>query len=336
MATLNIVSTRPGAGKTCLAGALARRQAAKGGKVAYYKPLAADPTADPDLVFMARMLESLGSPQDTVPPPFTQPIDPRQLPTRLSEARSGQVAETVAALEADFDTVLVEWDAPAIPEGNPTALIHPHAAGQDVQSVADMVAGEWGRLGGQAGGVIINSVLPHRGRNVEAGLTSPLKKRGIPVLGAIPEDREMLAFTLAQVAKFLQGEWAQEPEDPEAWVDRFLIGGNILDSGPNYFGRYPNQAVITRAARPDIQMASLMCDTKFLVLTGGEEPTEYIRVEAQKRDAALLLVPGSTQETAESLGGLLAQANPYSAHKLDRFTRLAEQNLEGGLDGLLA
>ena len=336
MATLNIVSTRPGAGKTCLAGALAQREAGKGRRVAYYKPLSADPGADPDLAFMAGLLESLGSPQDAVPRPFPQPIDPNQLPSRLSEARVAQVAEAAAALEAAFDTLLVEWGAPAAPEGNPTVLIHPHSAGQAVQSVSDMVAGEWDRLGGQPGGVVINSLLPHRSRSMEEGLTSPLKKRGIPMLGAIPEDREMLAFTLGQVADFLQGEWVREPEDREAWVDRFLIGGNILDSGPNYFGRYPNQAVITRAARPDIQMASLMCDTKFLVLTGGEEPTEYIRVEALKRNAALLLVSGSTQETAESLGDLLPMANPYSAQKLDRFTYLADLYLEGGLDKLLA
>ena len=116
------------ASKTCLAGALAQREAGKGRRVAYYKPLSANPGADPDLAFMAGILESLGSPQDAVPPPFPQPIDPHQLPTRLSEARIDQVAEAAAALEAAFDTLLVEWDAPAVPEGNPTVLIHPHTA----------------------------------------------------------------------------------------------------------------------------------------------------------------------------------------------------------------
>ena len=335
MATLNIVSTGPRAGKTSLAGALVRREAARGKKVAYYKPLSADPVSDPDLAFVAEMLESLGSPQDAVPPPFSQPIDPHQLPTRLSEARAGQVAEAVMAMEAAFDTVLVEWDAPAISDGRSTLLLHSHTAGQDLQSATDLLTEEWGRIGGEAGGIIINNVLRHRGKQVGDGLAAPMKKRGISMLGAIPEDREMLAFTLGQVAEFLQGEWVQQPADPDAWVDRFLIGGNIMDSGPNYFGRYPNQAVITRAARPDIQMASLMCDTKFLVLTGGDEPTEYIRVEAQKRNAALLLVPGGTQETAESLGDLQARSNPYILHKLERFTTLADQYLEGGLDGLL-
>jgi len=214
-------------------------------------------------------------------------------------------------------------------------LLHAHTAGQDLKSAAGLVTEEWERLGGRTGGIIINNVLRHRGKHVGDELVAPLKKRGIPILGAFPEDREMLAFTLRQVAEFLAGEWVREPADPDAWVDRFLIGGNIMDSGPNYFGRYPHQAVITRAARPDIQMASLMCDTKFLVLTGGDEPTEYIRVEAQKRNAALLLVPGSTQETAESLGDLQARANPYILHKLERFSSLADQYLEGGLDGLL-
>lgn len=335
MAVINIVSTQPRAGKTCLAGALARCQSARGRRVAYYKPLSASPAADPDLSFMEGMLSSLGSPQATVPPPFSQPIDPHQLPTRLSQARAGQVSEAVSAMEDNFDIVLVDWDAPAVPEGNPTALIHPHAAGQDLPAIAVAVAEEWDRLGCMAGGIIINNVLRHRGSSVEEGLVAPLKGLGIPLLGAIPEDREMLAFTLGQVAEFLEGEWVSEPEDPEAWVDRFLIGGNIMDSGPSYFGRYTNQAVITRAARPDIQMASLMCDTKLLVLTGGEEPTEYIRVEARKRDAALLLVPAGTQEAAERLGGLLVHANAYSLHKLDRFSQLADQCLEGGLEGLL-
>ena len=145
----------------------------------------------------------------------------------------------------------------------------------------------------------------------------------------------MLALTLQQVAEFLEGQWVEAPSDPDRWVDRFLIGGNILDSGPNYLGRFPHQAVITRAARPDIQMASLMCDTRLLVLTEGEEPTEYIRVEAHKRDSSLLVVPGNTLETAESLGALVDMAHPYSSHKLARFTELAEKYLDGGLEAVL-
>ena len=336
MATLNIVSTRPGSGKTCLAGALGRRLAGAGKRVAYYKPLSTNPGDDPDMGFVAGMLESLGSPQAGVPSPLPQPVDATELPTRMSEARTREVADAIAAMEAAFDTVLVEWQAPALPPGQPALLVHSHSGGQDLAGAVELVSEECERYGAGLSGVVINNVVRHRRTEVENLLVAPLKSRGLPVLGAIPEDREMLSFTLEQVAKFLKGDWVQEPGDPKRWVDRFLIGGNIMDSGPNYFGRYANQAVITRAQRPDIQMASLMSDTRFLVLTGGEEPTEYIRVEAQKRDASLLLVEGGTLDIAESLGSLLALANPYSDHKLDKFTMLAEKHLDGGLEGILA
>ena len=335
MATLNIISTSTGAGKTALAGALAQRLSAKDRKAAYYKPLSANPEADPDLEFVAGLLETWGIGQTGIPAPFPQPIDPQSPPARLSEARAAEVTETVDRLETEYDDVLIDWDAPAAPPGRPVLMIHSQIEGQDQDAALALIGKESERYGEYLTGIIVNNVLRHRKREVESGLVSALRDRGLPALGAIPEDREMLALTLAQVAQFLGGRWVEEPGDPQRWVDRFLIGGNIMDSGPNYFGRYPNQAVITRAGRPDIQMASLMCDTKLLVLTGGEEPTEYIQVEAQKRDSSLLMVDADTLEIAESLGTLLAMANPYAMHKLDRFTRLMEDNLRGGLDGIL-
>ena len=129
MATLNIVSTEPGAGKTCLAGALARRLAKEGKRVAYYKPLSTNPEDDPDLGFVGGMLDSLGTSQEGVPSPFPQPVDASQLPTRLSEARTREVADAVAGLESAFDAVLIEWQAPALPPDQPTLLVHSHSGG---------------------------------------------------------------------------------------------------------------------------------------------------------------------------------------------------------------
>ena len=142
----------------------------------------------------------------------------------------------------------------------------------------------------------------------------------------------MLAVTVNQIADHLAGRFVEEPDnaDEDAWVERLLLGGNIMDSGAIYFGRLPNQAVITRAARPDIQLASLTPNTHCLVLTGGGEPTEYIQVEARQRGVPLILAPGDTLTTVAALEGLLGRANPYSPHKLARFSQLMEQHLELG------
>ena len=373
LGVLQVISNRPGAGKTCLIGALTCRLTAAGKSVAYYKPLSPEAEADPDTAFMAQLLPETPEP---VPPPIASPLSE----PRLSEGQRREIADAVARLDAAFDTVLVEWSFPNAPEetssgestpgestpgestpgesapgeltpgdqaiagagellagqflapgilaGQPSLLLFGYSGGGDAGTEAARIAAAAKSLGADLAGVIINGVTRHRRMAVEQQVVSVLRSAGTPVLGAIPEDREMLALTVRQVAEFLGGRWIQEPEDAAAWVDRFLIGGNIMDSGPNYFGRYPNQAVITRSGRPDIQMACLTSDTKCLVLTGGEEPTEYIRVEARQRSASVLLVPGSTLEVAESLAGLLEQANPYSEQKLSRFAALMERHLD--------
>ena len=84
----------------------------------------------------------------------------------------------------------------------------------------------------------------------------------------------MLAPKVGQVADHLDAVWTLEPVNADAPVERFLIGGNIMDNGPTYYGRYRNQAVITRAQRPDIQLASMLPQTRFLVLTRPGDPTD--------------------------------------------------------------
>jgi BioD-like phosphotransacetylase family protein len=178
--------------------------------------------------------------------------------------------------------------------------------------------------------VVFNHCPVYRGRELAETVIAPLRESGIAVWGAIPEDRAMLSVTVQQVADHLRGSWVQEPANVDAPVDHFLIGGNIMDSGPNYFGRYANQGVITRAERPDIQLASLMRNTRCLVLTGGGEPSEYIRVEAAKRDVPLISVAGDTLSTAEALNGILDAAKANTPGKAERFAQLMELHLDLG------
>ena len=99
-----------------------------------------------------------------------------------------------------------------------------------------------------------------------------------------------------------------DPVNSDALVEHYLIGGNIMDSGPNYFGRYANQAVIARAQRPDILLAAMSPETRCLVLTGPGEANQYITAEARERDIPVIRVGASTVEAAESLAGLRANA----------------------------
>lgn len=339
MTVLQIVANRPGAGKTCLAGALLSRFAAAGQTAAWYKPLSPTPAYDPDVTFMSELLAPAA-----VPPPLSQPFAPADTAAALAPEQRAEIAAVVAGLADAFDPVLVEWAAPVAADaaaapvlpGYPVLLLHGYAAGQPAAAQAADIAAAAETLGAALGGIIVNGVLRYRWQETEREIIAPLREQGLPVLGAIPESRLMLALTLQQVAEALDGRWIQEPADFAEGIDRFLIGGNIMDSGPNYFGRYARQGVITRGGRPDIQLACLAAgNTRLLALTGGVEPTEYIRVTARQRGTPLLLTDGDTLDVAATLAGRLEQAHPYSPEKLAHFAALLEEHLDSWPAALL-
>ena len=99
-----------------------------------------------------------------------------------------------------------------------------------------------------------------------------------------------------------------------------------MDNGPTYYGRYANQAVIARAQRPDIHLASMLAQTRCLVLTGPGEATNYVRAEALERDIPLLQVSTSTIDTADALDRLIDASTPHSMAKARHFATLLERH----------
>lgn len=327
MGVIQFLANRPGAGKTCLIGALIYALTPPGKRAGYYKPFSRSPATDGDRSFVSQRLLVEVSPG--VPPPQLMAAASRVGPP---------IPETISALRAVTDITLLEGPDLTRVDGTSSAIAGDLALVADSRIV--LVLGyERGLDAGAVEilaepirerliGVVINHSPIYRQLEIATQLIRPLRDKGLPVLGAIPEDRFMLSVTVQQIIEHLNGDWVQEPRNTDAHVERFLIGGNIMDSGPNYFGRHANQAVITRAQRPDIQMASLMSQTRCLILTGGAEPSEYVRVEADQKGVPLISVEAGTISTAEALNGLLERANPYSLPKLQRFAALMQKHLD--------
>ena len=320
MSILLIASHAPGAGKTAIAAGLATLLGRSGAAVSVCKPLSPAGSADPDAGYFA---DAFGG------SPAVAEGDDR--------AALDDAAKAAGSLSERSEHVLVEVANPVSGSGIASPLTAGLAErlsarvvavfGYEAELSAVAVSGAVAALGGALTGVIVNQIPRYRTAEVAAMLTQTAAA-GVPTIAAIPEDRPMLSLTMTQLAQQLGGHWELEPSDGEAWIDRFLIGGNIMDSGAGYFGRYPHQAVITRAERPDIQMASLMQDTRCLVLTGGARPTEYIRVEAAKRDVPVLLVDGGTIATADAVGNLLGAVVPYHVHKAQRMADLLAERAD--------
>ncbi len=311
-------------GKTSLAAGLLAHARDGGRSAAYCKPFSADGANDADHAFAAETLAegfgiSVGQP-------------PGQLTSSPDEA-----ANAVAGLRSNADLVIVEA-APGSPAADLAAAIdarvlevNAYAPDTDWASAADQAAGRWGN---RLACLVVNSVPPYKGEAVVASAAESSAEVDAVV---IPESRVMLAPTVAQVAEHLDAVWTLDPVNADAPVERFLIGGNIMDHGPTYYGRYANQAVITRAQRPDIQLASMLPQTRCLVLTGPGEPSEYVKAEAMERDIPLLQVFSSTIETADALDHIIDSSTVHSLAKARHFAALLRQRATAdALDGWLA
>ena len=319
MSFLLVASHQPGDGKTSVAAGLATLIARSGARVSVCKPVSPAGRTDPDAVYFAQHFRG-------------------GIAVVSSEDQAGldSAASAVRSLTGISEHVIVEVANPASGSGAASPIVSGLAErlsaavvavfGYAPDTTAVSISGAVATLGSGLGGVIVNQTPRYRVQRVQS-LLSELSGAGVPAIGALPEDRAMLSLNLDQLETSLGGRWELEPEDGDVWVDRFLIGGNIMDSGAGYFGRYDHQAVITRAERPDIQMASLMQDTRCLVLTGGSRPTEYIRVEAAKRNVPMLLVDQGTVATADAVGGFMSAIVPHARHKAERMADL--------LDGLV-
>ena len=311
-------------GKTGLAAGLMAVATGAGLTAAYCKPFSADEASDADYAFASEVLaEALGI---TVSPP------PGTLTVSVDEA-----ASAIARLRSDSDLVIVEAAAGSPGTDLAAAIdarvleVNAYTSEHDWAVVADEAARRWGN---RLSCLVVNAVPPYRQDTVaESAAQSSAEVDAV----VISESRVMLAPTVAQIADHLEAVWTLEPVNPDAPVERFLIGGNIMDNGPTYYGRYSNQAVITRAQRPDIQLASMLPQTRCLVLTGPGEPTEYVKAEAMERDIPLLQVFASTIETADALDGIIEASTSHSLGKARHYAALLQQHASPEtLDGWLA
>ena len=302
-----------GSGKSSVAYGLLALARDAGRSAAYCKPFSAHPDNDADFLFASEELaEALGIAVGPQPLPVTEEL--------------GDTTSAITALSRQSDIVVVEIAEGSLAPQLALAIdarviqILPYAAGRNWANAVDEAAVRWGN---RLAAIVINSVPLYRQPSVS---DSAARSQADVDAVVLPESRVMVAPTVAQIGEWLGAAWTLDPVNEHALVERYLIGGNIMDNGPTYYGRYNNQAVITRTQRPDIQLASMLPQTRCLLLTGPGEPAEYVKAEARERDIPVLQVSTSTVDTADALGRLLGAATPHNLGKVRHFATFLEEH----------
>ncbi len=338
MNVLYVASDRPGAGKTVTAMALVSALQQRGLKVGYFKPFCVDPHSDADVDFATAMAEERGGSTTLKPVGLRMEVLAHPTPAVVVEQVEARVADS-----EECDVLVVEGASLTLGDEDLADISYHVVQGLNakVLGVVDFQAGtlseETGRMSetfqNSLLGVFVNRAIVHRAHEVEEKLSTT----GAAALGVVPEDRLMVSVSLNQVAEALEGSWVWGEEQGNNLVERYLIGGNLMDSGESYFNRMDNKAVIVRGDRPDIQLSALTGPVVGMINTGGHRPVEYLLHEVEQLDVPLMVTPHRTAAAVEALNKALEAANPYHTEKVSRFLQLLRLHcdIEAVLDGAL-
>lgn len=335
MSFLYITSDSSRAGKTALACALALMLKSKGNNPALVKPLGtASPqeSEDRDVPFFG---EILGGPGGEMPAIIASPQDLQERQGKEGNAPADRVESLCRRAAMECDPVIIEGPSSLSGgEGQLTRevverlgarviVLARYHRGMETQPLLHAQEVFKGFLLG----VIFNAVPLYKRQSLVRALQQNLASPGVPVLGVIPEDRTMLGISVEELRQRLKGEVVLYPEKGKQLVEHLLIGGNPMDWAVSYFERYDNKAVVARGDRPDIQMSALETPTACLVLTGGHQPIQYVRYEAQEEGVPVVVVPTGTLATAEALERAVAHPSVHHLRKVQRFQELLFQNV---------
>ncbi len=308
MAALLILSVDPGTGKTAVGAGLAKRLISAGKKVAFVKP--ALNGADGDAAFMKQAL-GLPDAAETMTPPLDQL---KQAYIQLSPAR---------------DFVLIEG---LINDANSTQIYRELAQNGRVILVEVYHSSHpevYQSLAPNLMGVIINKVPRSQAKKVRESEAARLKSAGVNLLGLVPEDRALLAPSVAELAASLQGKILNSTKKSDRLVENIMLGAMCVDSGVLYYSRKPAKAAVLRADRPDMQLAALETDTACLVLAGSTSPPIHsVAFKAESRGIPLIATEKSVNEIITSVEDILERSKFAEARKLPRLTEVMQQNVE--------
>ncbi len=345
MKSLYITSVEEYSGKTALCLALGKLYQERGLNIGYLKPFSLHPwrigdkMADEDAAFVIDMLGVNAKPWEMSPVVVTNDILRDYLTSKEKIDFMPQVMEAVKFLEKKKDLLLLEGGG-SLREGYvvnlPTAKVAKELGSVilvvvkycDDASLLDDVLSAKFRLPDSLSGVVINRVPEHAMDFVKNIAVPFLEGEGVPILGVLPNDRELAALSVGEIIDVLDAEVLTSCRNEDSLIEALMVGAMTEDSAIRRFRKQQNKAVITGGDRTDIQLAAMETSTTCLILTGNLHPNNLIIKQAENMCVPILLVPGNTMETVETLDRIFGKTRLGQKEKLDKFLTYVKENID--------
>ena len=329
MVALYITSLQVGAGKTTVCAGIGNHLLGEGRKVGFFKPIVAGikslpmKAIDGDAVFMKQVLV-LEEPVDSLCPVIDEKGN-----------LTDKIKEAYARVSAGKDVVIIEGIWRQSPGGK--SIEAPYKIVETLNAGVIIVAGYSQELFGAKFidkcrdfgeyllGVVLNKMPGNPADHVYNQLSAKFGEAGIDVLGMLSEDRVLSAFTIGELAEYIQGEILNCAENSAELVENLMLGAMTVEPGPDYFGRKDNKVVVVRGERPDMQLAALETSTKCLVLSDEVAPINTVLQRAENKGIPIILAKGDTLATVMNVEQALVKTRFNQEKKLTRLAEIMEQ-----------
>lgn len=339
MAALYVASSEPYAGKTLTGLTLGIRWLRQGLRVGYLKPLghAEDIVngvpIDGDARFTA---EQLG-----IAAPFSQ-LCPIILQPELCHNKIEVLRELVVAAfqiaSKDRDITLIGGLGSFFSRGSAFGLSGRSVAEMldtkvlflapaDSFLVVDSIVAAHDALGDRLVGIILNRVPPTAHEIIKQEVIPCLDTCKVPLLGLIPDDPVLSSVSISEIARVTGARFLCCEEAMGSLVESFVIGAMSAESALQYFRRAVRKCVVTGGDRTDIQLVALETPTRCLILTGHLEPSVKVITRAMELGVPVLLAPGDTLSTIDTIERSLGKQRVREKIKMDHALELFERNL---------
>jgi len=349
MQRILITSTEAYSGKSGICLALLSMLSARGRSVAYFKPYGTMPMSidgvmtDKDAYYMNQ--------QVTPPAPPIEAVCP-VLKTRafVEGVMRGTTDDVRSRVVAAFEQVAQGRDV-VVMEG-PVDVFQGTAVGLSICELADLLQarvlvvtrpsgvefpdellGACGCLGDRLAGALFNWVHPSNADFVRDHVTPFLRRRNIPVFGALPQDSSLASVSVHEIVDALQATVLSAENRLEEPVEAFMVGAMGQEKALRFFRRKGRKAVITGGDRADVQLAALETDTRALILTGNLPPSSLVLARADEIGVPMLLVDMDTLTAVERLDSLMGRTRIHDPGKAAKIRESLETNAD--VPGLL-
>jgi BioD-like phosphotransacetylase family protein len=290
MPSLQVVSSRPSAGKSAIAAGLALAFARRGARVRLLRA-GSGQAANEDAASFAGL-------------PF-------------AGSRGAPVAPDRISPPAD-ETVFVESDMEqAVSAGLPSLIV-----------VRDALYAEDANLAAILREQLVGTIATRIGGDDVERVARDLTNSGMRPLAILPEDRVLAAPSVGEIRDTLGAQLLYDGENGRAVVEDILIGPVYADPAQPHFGRFASKAILTPFNKTDLLLAAIESQAACLVITGGLLPSPYVADRAQGEETTVMLAPEETPETVTSLADVWFTSRFRGERKAEAACALLEARLD--------